>query len=93
MEFVLGANPVQWAKGPLPPSPATEVGTCNSDNCLRNLRDKRYVEAAGMFCETYLAKVVTAAEAIPAYLKNCEGSPVRMSSACSCLGTAVPTSK
>jgi putative alpha-1,2-mannosidase len=25
MEFVLGPNPVQWATGPLPPSPATEL--------------------------------------------------------------------
>jgi putative alpha-1,2-mannosidase len=24
MDFVLGSNPVQWATGPLPPSPATE---------------------------------------------------------------------
>lgn len=27
MEFVLGPNPVQWATGPLPPSPATENAT------------------------------------------------------------------
>ena len=27
MEFVLGAEPVQWATGTLPPSPATESST------------------------------------------------------------------
>ncbi len=30
MEFVLGPNPVQWATGPVPPSPATEPITCVS---------------------------------------------------------------
>ncbi|KAE8442713.1 hypothetical protein EG329_002904 [Mollisiaceae sp. DMI_Dod_QoI] len=46
MEFVLGPNPVQWATDPVPPSPATEPITCNSDNCLRNLRDARYSVSA-----------------------------------------------
>jgi putative alpha-1,2-mannosidase len=30
LEFVLGPNPVQWATGDLPPSPATEPITCVS---------------------------------------------------------------
>jgi putative alpha-1,2-mannosidase len=30
MEFVLGAQPVQWDTGDLPPSPATEARTCVS---------------------------------------------------------------
>lgn len=30
MEFVLGADPVQWATGDLPPSPGTEMGSCVS---------------------------------------------------------------
>lgn len=30
MEFVLGAHPVQWADGDLPPSPATEPLSCVS---------------------------------------------------------------
>ena len=92
MEFVLGAKPVQWATGALPPSPGTETKTCNSDNCLRNLRDPRYLASATSFCNTYLAKVVTAATAIPTYLKNCNASPARVSSACSCIATAIPTS-
>jgi len=92
MEFILGTNPVQWATGELPPSPGTEPKTCSSDNCLRNLRDSRYVKSATSFCNTYLAKVVTATAAIPTYIKNCGASPSKVSSACSCIGTAIPTS-
>ena len=93
LEFVLGANPVQWATGELPPSPGTEPKTCNSDNCLRNLRDSRNAGSASSFCNTYLAKVVTATAAIPTYINNCNGSPARVSSACSCIATAIPTSR
>ena len=30
MEYVLGSEPVQWATGPVPPSPGTEAQTCVS---------------------------------------------------------------
>jgi hypothetical protein len=90
LEFVLGPDPVQWATGPLPPSPATEPLTCNSDNCLRNLRDARYSVNASAFCTTYLESVVTATSVIPTYVANCGAQPTRVSSACSCLLTGIP---
>ena len=91
MEFVLGAEPVQWATGALPPSPATESLTCNSDDCLRNLRDSRYSASASAFCTTYLERVITATSAIPTYVANCGAQPTRVSSACTCLLTGIPS--
>ncbi|UNI24913.1 hypothetical protein JDV02_010630 [Purpureocillium takamizusanense] len=32
--------------------------TCNADNCLRNLRDKRYSSSASAFCSTYIQSTV-----------------------------------
>jgi predicted alpha-1,2-mannosidase len=91
IDFVLGPDPVQWATGPLPPSPATELVTCNSDKCLRNLRDARYSASASAFCTTYLERLVTATTAIPRFVANCGRQPTRVSSACTCLLTGIPS--
>lgn len=32
---------------------------CNADNCLRNLRDKRYSSSASEFCSTWIQSTVT----------------------------------
>ncbi|KAK6497004.1 hypothetical protein TWF481_001983 [Arthrobotrys musiformis] len=36
-----------------------ERGRCNADNCLRNLRDHRYVSSASAFCSKWLQSTVT----------------------------------
>ncbi|KAK0111191.1 hypothetical protein ONS95_001567 [Cadophora gregata] len=95
MEYVLGAEPVQWATGPVPPSPGTELQSCNGDNCLRNLRDNKYKAQASSFCATYLARTISAVTAIPTFVGNCGQQPSKVSSACSCLmtGTAALTTQ
>ncbi|EPS42052.1 hypothetical protein H072_3954 [Dactylellina haptotyla CBS 200.50] len=40
-------------------SPLTGRANCNADNCLRNLRDKRYSISASQFCSMWLQKTVT----------------------------------
>lgn len=42
-------------------SPEKRTGSngCNADNCLRNLRDKRYSSSASDFCSTWIQSTVT----------------------------------
>jgi acid phosphatase len=61
---------------------------CESDNCLRELKDSRFSSLASAFCLTYTTTVNTAATAIPTYLENCGSVVSAVSSACSCLMTA-----
>lgn len=35
------------------------AAVCNADNCLRNLRDKRYSSSASVFCSTFIQSTVT----------------------------------
>ncbi|RFU25463.1 hypothetical protein B7463_g10871, partial [Scytalidium lignicola] len=66
---------------------------CNSNNCLRQLKDARYSSSASAFCSTYTKTVNTVPTAIPTYLGNCKSSPSAVSSACSCLLAATPAPK
>ncbi|KAK6523039.1 hypothetical protein TWF281_002461 [Arthrobotrys megalospora] len=36
-----------------------ERAACNADNCLRNLRDKRYSSSASLFCSKWLQSTIT----------------------------------
>lgn len=62
--YVQGPNGVMW--GPGEPhinarsNPVAPV--CNADNCLRNLRDKRYSSSASAFCSTFIQPTVTNTE-------------------------------
>jgi hypothetical protein len=74
------------------PSPVT-TGTpvlepragCSSNNCLREVR--RFSVSVEPFCHTYTMSINPDPSAIPSYLENCDGSPSKVSSACSCLVT------
>ena len=77
---------------PLPtPAPAVIHGRdqCNSDNCLRALRN--HSPSASSFCTTYTQSTNTATSAIPTYATSACGTPSQLSSACSCLVTPVAT--
>jgi len=59
---------------------------CNHDNCLRQLIASSSAASAG--CESYL---ISSATSIPSFASNCDNSPSRVSSACSCLVTPTST--
>lgn len=63
-----------------------QAAKCNRDNCLRGVLDPRISPSASAFCATYTTAVNSEPSTIPAYF-SCEGSPNRVSSACSCLNT------
>lgn len=62
---------------------------CSHDNCLRALLGQS--ADASAFCATYTTAVQTATTALPTYATQCSNLPSRVSSACSCLNTAAPT--
>ncbi|KAJ9139178.1 Coagulation factor 5 8 type domain-containing protein [Pleurostoma richardsiae] len=68
---------------------ATTTGTaaCNHDNCLREFL--RSTSLINPFCATYTAAVNTATSGLPSYVSQCQSSPSRISSACSCVMTAM----
>ncbi|KAH7413457.1 hypothetical protein BKA64DRAFT_719350 [Cadophora sp. MPI-SDFR-AT-0126] len=76
---------------------STPILKCNHDNCLRAaIRSEQVVMD---FCATYTKDPKTAGTGFPSCLLNCDNSPVRISSACSCLAShtssisnALPTS-
>lgn len=70
----------------------TESNSCHQDNCLRELLDARFSAKASIFCSTYTISNIPEPTAIPDYLENCELSPSRVSSACSCLITSTSSS-
>lgn len=67
-----------------PPTPITAASNCNHDNCLRGLIQS--ISAALAICSTYKAS-----DPIPTFASGCEGSPVQISSACSCITSSSPT--
>ncbi|KAG4429036.1 hypothetical protein IFR05_015479 [Cadophora sp. M221] len=78
-------------------SSRTQVDNCAHDNCFRQAL--RSQPAVASFCATYTKFPSTASSGIPSCLSGCENSPVKVSSACSCLvshassiSSALPTS-
>jgi len=76
------------------PAAAEPTPACNRDNCFRQLIQKP--EVVGPFCATYTQSENAASTALPTFVSSCQGSPSRVSSACSCLhpattSTAAPT--
>ncbi|EPS39541.1 hypothetical protein H072_6628 [Dactylellina haptotyla CBS 200.50] len=68
---------------------AAPTSSCNADNLLRLLRGKS--ASASSFCATYTTAPATAGQAYPTWLSAYTTSTSRVSSACSCLATAPPT--
>lgn len=60
---------------------------CNHDNCYRQMIQN--TASVTQFCSTYTTKINTATTGLPTWVANCQNSPDRISSACSCLA---PTS-
>lgn len=67
---------------------------CNADNCLRAMRANSVagrLESAREFCASYTG--TAAGVPIPSYAADsCKGDAARISSACSCIGSATKTS-
>jgi hypothetical protein len=76
--------------GHLPTSaPTLSPNNCQPDNCLRDFI--RHPEVAG-FCATYTTQINTVTTGLPDLVSQCNYNPTSISSACSCVATAVPTS-
>jgi len=69
--------------------PASPPMDCQPDNCLRHFI--RHPEVSG-FCATYTTELNTATTGLPDLVSQCQSDPARISSACSCVATGVPTS-
>lgn len=72
-------------------TPSVIAPDCTHDNCLRQfIREASQVSA---FCPTYTASASSSASsALPTFVSNCDNSPSRVSSACSCIVTQTATS-
>ncbi|MCJ1354515.1 MAG: Phosphatidylinositol 4-kinase type 2-beta [Icmadophila ericetorum] len=74
------------------------AAACNHDNCLRALRatsPPTQYQSAVSFCSTFTAgsTPTTAIASVPTVFANpCSDSIARLSSACSCMPTPIPTS-
>jgi hypothetical protein len=71
------------------PIPASPLMDCQPDNCLRHFI--RHPDVSG-FCATYTTELNTATTGLPDLVSQCQSDPTRISSACSCVATGVPTS-
>ena len=58
---------------------------CSPDNCYRQFLQS---PAVTPFCETYTTALETATTGFPPFVSQCQGVPLRVSSACSCVVTA-----
>lgn len=70
------------------------TAACNHNNCLRQFLAQS--SAASAFCPTYTTALSTS---VPSFASNCDGSPAKVSSACTCIvpptstsSTSLPTS-
>lgn len=68
-------------------SPQLDRRACSHDNCLRAFIGSS--ATAATFCATYTTSVLTATIGLPTYATQCSNLPSRVSTACSCLFTAV----
>lgn len=63
---------------------------CSKNNCLNAFSHASV--SAKLFCASYTQHTSTATTALPPYATQCSNIPSKISSACSCLFTAPPTS-
>ncbi|EPS45733.1 hypothetical protein H072_247 [Dactylellina haptotyla CBS 200.50] len=61
---------------------------CRRDNCLRAVFARS--TAASAFCATFTTAAVTATTSLGPWQTQCNGSPSRVSSACSCVVPRAP---
>lgn len=72
--------------GSCAPSVGKRQGSCNQDNCYRQMEQN--LGQASTFCPTFTQS--TAATALPTFVSMCQGLPSRVSSACACLVPTTP---
>ncbi|KAF4857122.1 Peptidase S41 family protein ustP [Colletotrichum siamense] len=82
------------------PAVALVAADCAADNCIRALvatQTPGRLSSAQSFCTTFIAQSVASTD-IPSFASHCSGDSLdagafstRLSSACSCIGTRVPT--
>jgi 2-phosphoxylose phosphatase len=72
-------------------TPSAVAPNCNHDNCLRQfIQESSKVSA---FCPNYTASTSSStSSALPPFVSNCDNSPSKVSSACSCIVTPTATS-
>lgn len=70
----------------LHPAATATAGSCNRDNCFRQLIQSP--DAVGPFCASYTAPPAP----LPTFVSACQGLSSRVSSACSCLHPATTSS-
>jgi len=72
-------------------TPSAIAPNCNHDNCLRQFIQESSLASA--FCPSYMASTSSGTgSALPTFVSNCENSPSKVSSACSCIVTPTATS-